>query len=140
MTTVKIRLDGMGGMTMPEKTLKTVYASGLDFDPDERRLRITPDGTVELQVTRTPYMVHAKIAVPLYGCLWVMADNLGQGYTGDFVDFVSEAVRTYIAHAQRMASGMVLSVKTQAHLDAAVELEHLANRGSDTPDNRLYAL
>lgn len=140
MKTVKIRLDGMGGLAMSEKTLKTVYASGLDFDPDERRLRITPDGTVELQVTRTPYMVHAKITVPLYGCLWVMADHLGQGYTGDFVDFVSEAVRTYIAHAQRMASGMVLSVETQAHLDAAVELEHLANRGHDTPDNRLYAL
>ena len=36
--------------------------------------------------------------------------------------------------------GIELSVATQGHLDAAVELEHLANRGMDTPDNRLYAL
>ena len=140
MQTVKIRLDGPGGLSMPEKTLKTVYASGLDFEPDERRLRITPDGTVELQVSQTPYMIHAKIAVPLYGHLWVMADNLGQGYTGDFVDFVSEATRTYIYHAKRLSEGFQLSVETQGHLDAAIELEHLANRGNDTPDNRLYAL
>ena len=103
MQTVKIRLDGSGGLPMPEKILKTVYASAMDFEPDERRMRITPDGTVELQVTHKPYMIHAKINVPLYGNLWVMADNLGQGYTGDFVDFVSEATRTYLAHAQRFA-------------------------------------
>lgn len=140
MQTVKIRLDGPGGLSMPEKTLKTVYASGLDFEPDERRLRVTTDGTVELQVSSKPYMVHAKITVPLYGQLWVMADNLGQGYTGEFVDFVSEATRTYIFHAKRLSEGIQLSVGTQGHLDAAIELEHLANRGSDTPDNRLYAL
>ncbi len=140
MKTVRIRLDGSGGMPMPEKILRTVYASGMDFDPDERRMRIAPDGTVELQVEKEPYMVHAKIAVPLYGQLWVMADNLGEGYRGDFVDFVTEAVRTYVAWARRFSEGVDLSVGTRAHLDAAVEFEHLANRGADTPDNRLYAL
>lgn len=40
--TVRIRLDGPGGLPMPEKTLKTAYASGMDFEPDERRMRITP--------------------------------------------------------------------------------------------------
>ncbi|MBQ8653795.1 MAG: endo-1,4-beta-xylanase [Clostridia bacterium] len=140
MQTVKIRLDGSGGLSMPEKVLKTVYASAMDFEPDERRLRITPDGTVELQVSAKPYMIHAKITVPLYGTLWVMADNLGEGYTGDFVDFVSEATRTYIAHAKRFAQGIELSPETDGHLRAAVELEHMANRGADTPDNRLYAL
>ncbi len=140
MQTVKIRLDGPGGLAMPEKVLKTVYASAMDFEPDERRMRITPDGTVELQVSAKPYMIHAKITVPLYGTLWVMADNLGQGYTGDFVDFVSEATRTYITHAQRFADGIQLSPETDGHLRAAIELEHLANRGQDTPNNRLYAL
>ncbi len=140
MQTVKVRLDGPGGLPMNETALKTLYASGMDFEPDERRMRIQPDGTVELQVTQSPYMIHAKIAVPLYGHLWVMADNLGEGYTGGFVDFVSEAVRTYIAWAKRFSEGVELSVSTRAHLDAAAELEHLANRGMDTPDNRLYAL
>ena len=138
--TVKIRLDGPGGLPMSEKILKTTYASGMDFEPDERRMRIMPDGTVELQVSHSPYMVHVKLQVPLYGQLWVMADNLGEGYTGDFVDFVSEAVRTYIAHAKRFAEGVELSVTTKGHLEAAIELEHMANRGADTPDNRLYAL
>lgn len=67
MQTVTIRLDGLGGMPMPETALKSVYASGMDFEPDERRLRITTDGQVELQVTQQPYRVHAKITVPLYG-------------------------------------------------------------------------
>lgn len=40
--TVKIRLDGPGGLPMTEKILKTTYASGMDFEPDERRMRITP--------------------------------------------------------------------------------------------------
>lgn len=65
MKTVRVRLDGAGGMPMPEKVLKSVYVSGMDFEPDERRMRICPDGTVELQVEQTPYMVHAKITVPL---------------------------------------------------------------------------
>ncbi len=138
--TVKIRIDGPGGLSMPEKVLKTAYASGMDFEPEERRMRIAPDGTVELQVNQSPYMVHVKMTVPLYGQLWVMADNLGEGYTGGFVDFVSEAVRTYIAHARRYGEGIELSVKTRGHLEAAIELEHMANRGADTPDNRLYAL
>ena len=140
MKTIKVRLDGPGGMPMQEKTLKTVYASGLDFEPEERRLCILSDGTVELQVAREPYMIHAKITVPLYGQLWVMADHLGEGYRDDFVDFVTEAIRTYIYWAHRFSEGVELSVKTRAHLDAAEELEHLANRGQDTPDNRLYAL
>ena len=140
MKTVRVRLDGEGGMPMPEKVLKSVYVSGMDFEPEERRMRICPDGTVEIQSERTPYMVHAKMTVPLYGQLWVMADNQGEGYRSDFVDFVTEAIRTYIAWARKFGEGIELSVKTKAHLEAAVEFEHLANRGMDTPENRLYAL
>ena len=140
MKTVKIRLDGLGGMPMDEKTLKSTYATGMDFEPDERRMTIDSEGIVSLQVTKEPYMIHVKMAVPLYGHLWVMADNQGEGYTGEFVDFVTEAVRTYIHHARKYAAGITLSPTTQGHLDAAIELQHLANRGQDTPDNRLYAL
>lgn len=140
MKTVHIRLDGPGGMPMNEKIMKTTYASGMDFEPDERRMRILTDGTVELEVTKEPYMIHAKMNIPLYGNIWVMADNLGEGYRGDFVDFVTEAVRTYVHHARAFSEGIELSVKTKGHLEAAIEFEHLANRGQDTPDNRLYAL
>lgn len=104
--TVRVRLDGAGGMPMPEKVLKSVYVSGMDFEPDERRMRICPDGTVELQVEQTPYMVHAKITVPLYGQLWVMADNQGEGYQSDSVDFVTEAIRTYVSWARKFGEGI----------------------------------
>jgi GH35 family endo-1,4-beta-xylanase len=137
---IHVRLDGPGGAAMDEAQLKTLYASGMDFEPDERRMRIMPDGTVELAVTRAPYMLHAKLRLPLYGHIWVMAHNMGRGYTGDFVDFVTEAIRTYVYEAEQGSEGVALSPVAQGHLDAARELAHLADRGSSTPENRLYAL
>ena len=137
---IHVRLDGPGGVALSKPQLESVYASGLDFEPDERRQRILPDGTVELFVTAMPYMVHAKINLPLYGSIWVMADNFGEGYTGDFVDFVSEAIRTYLREAKSYSEGIILSPTAQGHLQAAEEFAHLANRGSSTAENRLYAL
>lgn len=140
MMTVKVRIDGAGGMPMPETVLKSTYVSALDFEPQERRMTIASDGTVQLTTEKTPYMVHVKMPVPLYGHLWVIADNMGEGYTGDFVDFVTEAIRTYVHYAKKYSEGIELSVKAKGHLEAAIEFEHLANRGMDTPDNRLYGL
>ncbi|MCL2572274.1 MAG: endo-1,4-beta-xylanase [Defluviitaleaceae bacterium] len=137
---IKVRIDGSGGVAQDEAVLKTLYASDMEFEPDERRLRILPDGIAELAVTRKPYMLHVKLKIPMYGVIWVMAHNFGQGYTGDFVDFVTEAIRTYIYEAKERSKDIVLSVAAQAHLDAAVEYEHIANRGTDTGENRLYAL
>ena len=85
-------------------------------------------------------MIHAKINLPLYGNIWVTADNEGQGYTGDFVDFVTEATRTYLREAKLHSEGITLPVEAQGHLDAAVEFSHLADRGNSTAENRLYAL
>ncbi|MDR2504475.1 MAG: endo-1,4-beta-xylanase [Oscillospiraceae bacterium] len=137
---IKVRLDGVGGVAMPKPVLESIYASDMEFEPDERRQRILPDGTVELAVTREPYMVHAKLNLPLYGSIWVMADNLGEGYSGDFVDFVTEAIRTYLKEAKSLSEGVELTPETQGHLSAAQEFAHLADRGNSTPENRLYAL
>ena len=70
----------------------------------------------------------------------LMAANQGEGYESGCVDFVTEAIRTYVSWAGKLGEGIQLSVETKAHLDAPIEFEHLANRGMDTPDNRLYAL
>lgn len=137
---IHVRMDGAGGKALSEPQLKTLYASGMDFEPDERRMSILPDGTAELMVTQSPYMLHAKLNLPLYGDIWVMAHNMGKGYAGEFVDFVSEAVRTYIYEAKERSACISLSPTAQGHLDAAMEFEHLANRGHDTGENRLYAL
>lgn len=140
MNRIHVRLEGANGQALSERQLLSVYASDLEFEPDERRLRILSDGTVELTVSRRPYMLHAKLDLPLYGNIWVTADNLGEGYRDDFVDFVSEAVRTYISEAKRLAEDICLPVKARGHLEAALGFEHLANRGKKTGENRLYAL
>jgi GH35 family endo-1,4-beta-xylanase len=140
MKQIHVRLDDSGGVPMPKPALESVYASDLEFEPQERRQRILPDGTVELTVSGEPYMIHAKINLPLYGNIWVMADNEGAGYTGDFVDFVTEACRTYIREAEKHGESLSLSPETRGHLAAAREFSHLANRGKTTPENRLYAL
>ena len=137
---INVRIDGVGGVAVSEPQLKTLYASDMDFEPDERRMRILPDGSVELAVTQEPYMLHVKLQIPLYGNIWVMAHNMGEGYTGDFVDFISEAIRSYIYEAQERSRDIELTPKAQGHLEAAIEFQHLANRGSDTSENRLYAL
>lgn len=137
---IRVRLDGPGGAAMKKETLSCVYATDMEFEPDERRQRILEDGVVELMVTHSPYMVHAKLNLPLYGTIWVMAHNEGKGYTGDFVDFVTEAIRSYLYEAHRFGDFIKLSVQTQGHLEAAEEYAHLANRGRSTPENRLYAL
>ncbi|AEF81843.1 putative endo-1,4-beta-xylanase [Leadbettera azotonutricia ZAS-9] len=140
MKQIHVRLDDAGGIPMARPILESVYASDLEFEPDERRQRILPDGTVELTVTHEPYMIHAKIYLPLYGNIWIMADNEGLGYTGDFVDFVSEACHTYIREAEKHGENITLSPEAHSHLAAAKEFTHLADRGKSTAENRLYAL
>lgn len=137
---IRVRLDGEGGRAMEAEQLKSIYATDMEFEPDERRQRILEDGVVELAVSKLPYMIHAKINLPLYGNIWVMAHNEGKGYTEDFVDFVTEAIRSYLYDAHRYGKEVDLSVETRAHILAAEEYMHLANRGKDTPENRLYAL
>lgn len=140
MRKIHVRLDGIGGRALELEQLKSVYVSDMEFEPDERRQLILEDGVVELQITQEVYMVHAKLKLPLYGNIWVMAHNEGKGYTGDFVDFVSEAARSYLYDANVYGEGVELSVRTRAHIAAAEEYMHLANRGKDTGENRLYAL
>jgi GH35 family endo-1,4-beta-xylanase len=85
-------------------------------------------------------MLHARVNIPLYGNIWVMAHNHGEGYTTDTIDFVSEAVETYIWEAKRLSKGVILSAYAQSHLDAACEYRELASKGLDTHYCRLKAL
>jgi len=137
---VKVKITGANGEPVPEYLLNTLYASDLHFEPDIRKSRILPDGTVELEVTKRPFMLHARLNIPLYGNIWVMAHNHGQGYTSDTIDFVSEALETYIYEAERIGKGLNLSVYAQGHLDAALEYRELSEKGIDRDYCRLKAL
>lgn len=137
---IHVRADGIGGRSIPAAQIQTAYASDLDFEPIERRFAMLEDGSIRLAVTSVPYMLHIKMQLPLYGTIWVMAHNQGKGYDCDFVDFTTEAIRTYLYETEQYAKGITLSPETAGHLEAARELAHLADRGNNTGENRLYAL
>ncbi len=137
---IHVRLDGPGGTALPKPQLESVYASTLDFEPDERRQRILPDGTVELAVTRTPYMVHAKIN----RCCMAISGSWPITWVKDiraasWILYPRQTV-PICKEAKTLSEGIVLSPTAQGHLYAAQELTHLADRGVSTPENRLYAL
>lgn len=137
---VKVKMTDTDGSAMPEYLLSTLYASDMHFEPDIRKSAIKADGTVELQVTKNPYMLHARVNIPLYGNIWVMAHNHGEGYSQGSVDFVAEAVDTYIWEAERLSQGVALSPFAEGHLEAAREYRELSQKGLDPHYCRLKAL
>ncbi len=137
---IMINITGMDGSALPEYLLRTLYASDINLEPHKRRSRITPDGAVELVVDRLPFMLHARMDIPLYGNIWVMAHNRGEGYRCHSVDFVREAVETYLWEAKRRLSPGGHSTATLAHLEAAEEFHSLADRGEQVPYCRMMAL
>lgn len=138
--TIHVKICGSDGNAMPKYLLETLYASDLHFEPDIRKNRIMPDGTVELSVTKRPYMLHARLNIPLYGNIWVMAHNRGEGYTGDNIDFVSEAIRTYLWEAERFGENVNLSANAEGHFNAACEYFEISYKGIDPYYCRLKAL
>lgn len=138
--TVNIRMTGADGNPMPEYLLQTLYSSDLRFEPDIRRSRVLSDGSVELLVGKSPYMLHARVDLPLYGNIWVMAHNRGEGYTGNRLDFVPEAVDTYLGEAEGYSAGLRLSPYARGHLEAAKEYRSLSEKGVDPDYCRLKAL
>lgn len=134
---VKVRMIGIDGMPMPEYLLNTLYASDIHFDPEIRKSRIMQDGTVEIQVETVPFMLHARVNLPLYGNIWVMANNKGEGYKGTEVsngkpfDFIAEAIETYLWETENYAKGMVLTPYAEGHYDAAKEYYSLSKKNVD---------
>ena len=137
---IQVKIADTNGSAMPDYLLNTLYASDLHFEPDIRKSQIMSDGTVELQVTKQPCMLHARLNLPLYGNIWVMAHNHGEGYTADKIDFVSEALETYIWEAERLSLGISLTTYADSHLNAAYEYRELACKGVDADYCRLKAL
>jgi len=137
---IYVSIKDTNGEAAPAYLLETLYASDLHFEPRIRQSRIIPDGTVELHVGEQPYMLHARLNLPLYGNIWVMAHNCGEGYRGEKIDFVAEALKTYIWETERFAAGAALSPYAEGHLEAAREYAELARKGIDPHYCKLKAL
>lgn len=139
---ILVRLTAADGGVFPEHLLTSLYASDTHFEPDVRRLRVLPDGQVELMVSANPFWLHARVDLPQYGNVWVMADCGGEGFREGPIDFVRAAVETYRRESTRMyaESGVTPSVTAAAHIAAAEEFDHLADSGADAGYCRLKAL
>jgi hypothetical protein len=142
--TLRVRLLGIDGESMPEETLKSLYASDLHFEPLRRRSAVAADGTVEIEAPAGPAALYAWAAVPDFGELWIGADNRGEGYTAQTapLDFVREAAISRLAEARRFMdkAETAWSVDCRAHVDAAAELLAEAGDASDARAARLRLL
>lgn len=67
---------------MAERVLKSVYATDMDFEPDERRMTIGSDGIVSLQVTHTPgAMFQTRISInKQHPCLLSFSEVAGMPF------------------------------------------------------------
>ncbi len=143
---VKVKMTDTDGQSMPEYILNTLYASDMYFEPDIRKSTVMSDGTVELQVESPIFMLHGRVNLPLYGNIWVMAHNHGEGYKGSYFangknfDFVAEAIETYLWEAENFSEGIIPTPYARGHYDAAKEYYLLAGKGVDAGYCRLKAL
>ncbi len=138
--TLRVKMLAGDGNSMPEWRLKTLYAADLHFEPIRRRSRILDDGAVEIEIPKGPTALHAKIEVPDFGDVWVIADNRGDGYQGgsEPVDFVREAAESRLRDVMLLeiegawnvgsSRGVRLTPESLAHSEAAKEFLELSKK------------
>ena len=71
MLTVKIL--NAHGTTVTRDELVTLYATDMSYEPYHRKATIDADGGMQLEVPEGPVILHAKLVIPGYGFMWVIA-------------------------------------------------------------------
>lgn len=139
--TLRVKMLGADGKPMPEWRLKTLYAADLHFEPIRRRSRVLDDGSIEIEIPKGPTALHAKIEVPDFGDVWVIADYSGKGYEqrSESIDFVREAALSRLREIMLLAVEYAWttrptrfrfeeSAECLAHQEAAREFLELAKK------------
>ena len=99
---LQVKILGANGISVTRDELATLYASDLLYNPYHRRASVKPDGLIEITAPKWPVMLHAKLHLPGYGFMWVLADNCGQGYQkGANIEFVKEATASRIYEVEQ---------------------------------------
>ena len=128
MLTVKIL--NAHGTTVTRDELVTLYATDMSYEPYHRKATIDADGVIQLEVPEGPVILHAKLVIPGYGFMWVIADNCGEGYGKDAsLEFVHEAAvsRVYEVEQVLKQGEFIPSVQCSSMLtDAKTLLERTA--------------
>ncbi|MHB9033330.1 MAG: hypothetical protein ACYC6L_09810 [Anaerolineae bacterium] len=121
MATINVRLLDMQGQPFAKSFLSSLYHADLHFEPARRRSTILADGSVDLEIEGTGRSLHARLLVPEFGNVWVLADKCGQGYSSQDkqVDFVREAAQSMLYHARKVMASDVHSPECSGHAAAA---------------------
>jgi len=141
--TLNVKLLASDGQSMPEASLGSLYSSDLHFEPIRRRSDIKPNGTVVVDTPEKEIALHARIAVPDFGNVWVIADNCGNGYEpgNATLDFVLEAAKSRLSDVDNIMHTGEFSPERVAHRDACREFLEVAEKKSDkAPHFHLRAL
>jgi len=130
---LNVRLLNAGGQAMPADRLGSLYSSDLHFEPMRRHSEIKPDGTVAIETPGKGTALHARITVPEFGNVWVMADNCGQGYgsVDSVLDFVLEAAKSRLKDVEDVMQMGDFSAECTAHKEACCEFLELAGKMPD---------
>jgi endo-1,4-beta-xylanase len=127
---INVKLLGSDGQAMPESRLRSLYSSDLHFEPVRRQSEIKSDGTVDIKTPEKDFALHARLEVPEFGNLWVMADNGGNGYkpSDSPLDFVMEAAKSRLSDVENIMKSGDFSVVCMAHKDACHEFLEIAQK------------
>jgi len=130
---MNVKLLDSDGQPMSDARLRSLYSSDLHFEPIRRRSEVGTDGTVAIEVQGKGAALHARIEVPDFGNVWVMADNCGQGYdpSDSALDFVMEAAKSRLSDVDSIMQSGVFSSECAAHREACREFLEIAGKKPD---------
>ncbi|MDR2486299.1 MAG: endo-1,4-beta-xylanase [Treponema sp.] len=103
---LRVRILNAQGCSESRDTLASLFATDLGYLPFRRKSEISREGVIRLTVPDEPVILHAKLPVPGYGFLWIVADNCGAGYGKDMdMDFAAEAARSRAYEVEQVIAG-----------------------------------
>jgi endo-1,4-beta-xylanase len=142
MATITVKLLDQTGQPFAESFLKSLYAADLHFEPVRRHSTVMSDGSVELEIPGPGTALHARLVVPEFGNVWVLADNSGEGFTaGDNpIDFVREAARSTLRDVKAILACDPHSPECLGHVAAGEDYLKLAETSNQAADLNLRAL
>jgi endo-1,4-beta-xylanase len=102
---ISVKILNAGGTSVKRDELATLFATDLNYEPYRRQTTVDADGTIHLTVPAYPVILHAKLLIPGYGFMWIVADNCGRGYNDNAeVDFIYEAAISRIYAVEQVLS------------------------------------
>jgi len=130
---MKVKLINSDGNPMPEHSLRSIYSSDLHFEPMRRKSEVGSDGIVTIDTSSKGVALHARILVPDFGNVWVMADNCGAGYDSDCgtLDFILESAKSRLSEVNKLTETGTFSPECLAHREACKEFLEIATKRSD---------